>query len=111
MTAPKTLKEFVVVAAIAGGIVLPVIGFWLFFTDRGSPVVFASIALAVALLLGILFWFGLGLAGILRGAGTALIASGIVCLVFRPLGSLVCLLTGIACRCAAFRIAAHVHKV
>lgn len=110
MTTPKTVKEFFVLAAIVGGLVLPVIGFLLFFTNRGSPFVFASIAITVALLLGILFWFGLGLAGILRAIGTALIASGVVCLVFKPLASLVCLLIGFACRFAAFRMAGHIHQ-
>ena len=68
MTTPKTVKEFLVLAATSGGIVLPIVGFLLFFSDRGSPVVLAFIAITVALLLGILFRFGLGLAGVLRAS-------------------------------------------
>jgi hypothetical protein len=96
---------------IAAGIVLPIVGFVLFFTDRGSRVVFTSIGITMFLLFWILFWFGLGLAGILRTVGTALIWSGLVCLVFRPFAAVACLLIGIACRFAAFRIVARVPKV
>jgi hypothetical protein len=110
VTTPKTIKDFFVLAAIIGGTVLPAIGFLLYFTDRGSPVIFNSIAITVAIFFGILLWFGLGLAGILRAIGTALITSGVVCLMPRPVAGLVCLLIGIVCRLAASRLTLHIHQ-
>jgi len=89
---------------------LSVVGFGLYFTDRGSPVIFESIGITVFLLLGILFWFGLGLAGILRVVGLALIVSGIVCVVRKPLPSIVCLLIGIACRLFALWMTRHLRE-
>jgi len=96
--------------AVIGGIVLSVTGFVLFFTDRGTPIVFESIGITVALMLGLLFWFGLGLAGILRCVGLALIASGLACIVFKPLPSIGCLLVGIACRLAALWVTRHIRR-
>jgi len=106
----KSYKDALVLVALVGGIVLPVIGFALYFTDHGSPVIFESLGISVFLLLGILFWFGLGLVGILRTIGVALIASGLVCVAFKPLPSIVCLLIGIACRLAASRMTRHIHQ-
>jgi len=98
----KSYKDVLVLIAVVGGIILPITGFTLFLTNRGSPVIFESIGVTVFLLLGILFWFGLGLAGILRVLGIALIASGLICIIRRPLPAIACLLIGIVCRLAAF---------
>lgn len=107
---PKTFKEFLVLVAIAVGILLSVIGFALFVTDRGSAIIFESIGITVALLLGILFWFGLGLAGLLRVLGIALITSGVVCMMRKPFAGIVCLLIGIGCRLAAFWMTRHIYQ-
>jgi uncharacterized membrane protein len=103
-------KDVLVLMALVGGILLSVAGFVLFFTDHGSPVILESIGITVALMLGILFWFGLGLAGILRAVGYALVASGVFCIVFKPLPSVVCLLVGIACRLAAAWVTRHIRQ-
>jgi hypothetical protein len=110
MAAPKTFKEFVVLVSIVAGIIVPAIGFLLYFTDRGSPMAFASIAFIVALQLGILFWFGVGLVGILRMIGTALIVSGLVCLLPKPLAGIVCLVIGFTSHCAAFQMAGNANN-
>lgn len=110
MTPPKTTKDFLVLAAIAGGIIFPAIGFALFFTGRGNPVVFTFIGIAAALMLGILFWFGLGLAGILRVIGKALIPSGAVCLLTKPLAGLVILLIGFASYFTGTRMQESIHQ-
>ena len=105
----KSYRDVLALVALVGGIVLPAIGFVLFFTDRGSPLIFESIGVTVFLLFWILAWLGLGLAGILRVLGLALIPSGLFCLCMnaRPLPSVVCLLVGVACRLAAFWLTRH----
>ena len=107
---PNRIKEFLVWVATVGGIVLAVIGFVLFFTDRGGPVIFRAIGIGLAVLFGILIWFGLGLRGILRAVGTALIAVGIICMMRKPLAGSVCLLVGIACRLAAVWMTRHIRQ-
>ncbi len=107
---PKSFKDVLVLVAMIGGILLSVIGFALFFTDRGSPIIFESIVIAVALMLGILFWLGLGLTGILRVVGIALIASGLFCMMTKTIPAIVCLLIGIACRLAAFWMTRHMRQ-
>ena len=100
----KSYKDILVLVALVGGTALSVAAFTLYFTDRSSAVIFEAIGIMVFLLLGILFWFGLGLVGILRALGLALIASGLfcICMKCKPLPSFVCLVVGIACRLAAF---------
>ena len=106
----KSYRDVLALVALVGGIVLPVIGFVLFFTDRGSPLIFESIGITVFLLLWLLAWLGLGLAGILRCVGVALIWSGLLCMVFKPLPSILCLLVGIACRLAAVWVTRRIHQ-
>ena len=101
---PKTIKEYVILLTIVGGIILPVIGFALFLTDRGSPVLFESIGIAVAVLLVVLFWLGLGLLGIIRMVGKAFIIAGVVCMIRKPIAGIVCLLFGVMCFFAALWI-------
>ena len=109
----KSYRDVLALVALVGGIVLPVIGFVLFFTDRGSPFIFESIGITVFLLFGLLAWLGLGLVGILRALGLSLIASGLFCICMnaKPLPSVVCLLVGIACRLAAFWMTRHTRRI
>ncbi len=98
----KSYKDVLVLVALVGGILLSVVGFVLYFTDSGSPLIFESIGITVFLFFGILAWLGLGVLGIIRAIGTALIIVGIVGILRKPIVGVVCLLSGFVCRYFVF---------
>jgi hypothetical protein len=106
----KSPKDAAVLLLLAGGIVLPTIGFALFALGVQAAVLYNTIGVVAFVIFGLLTWLGIGVAGIMRALSIAFISTGVAVLAlgvggvgrrspaFMVIAAALCLTVEVLCR-------------